>query len=83
MVIHVKDVETDALVRRLAAERGIGITTAIREAVAEALEADARQSRQTSVDDQLKTLFERWDKLPRSEVKTDKAFYDELWGEGK
>lgn len=81
MVIHVKDVETDALVRELAAKRGIGITTAIKEAVAEALEADDRLKRSGSRDDRLQALFERWDRLPRSPISTDKAFFDDLWAE--
>jgi antitoxin VapB len=83
MVIHVKDDETDALVRRLASLRGIGITSAIKEAVAEAIEADQKNAHKAPLDEQLETLFERWDRLPRSSVKTDKAFFDDLWGEGE
>ena len=82
MVIHVKDSETDSLVRELATRRGIGITTAIKEAVSEALAADERLMRDGIRDDRLKALFERWDRLPRSSIKTDKAFFDDLWGEG-
>lgn len=79
MVIHVEDVETDALVRELAAKRGIGITTAIKDA----LDFDARSSRHGTQREQLNELFERWDRLPKSHMKTDKAFFDELWGEGR
>lgn len=82
MVIHVKDDETDALVRKLANARGIGITAAIKEAVAEALAADKEaQDQRLPLAVRLKPLLDRLDRLPRSGVKTDKAFFDELWGE--
>ncbi|MER2537147.1 MAG: type II toxin-antitoxin system VapB family antitoxin [Rhizobiaceae bacterium] len=84
MVIHVKDEETDALVRRLAQSRGIGITTAIKEAVRAQIEADA--ARPVSIDDRsleerLKPLLDRLDRLPRTNLRTDKAFFDDVWGE--
>jgi len=84
MVIHVKDAETDRLVRELARSRGVGITEAIREAVAEAIETDrnavkARSSR--PLVERLKPLFERLDRLPRPPESDDKAFFDDLWGE--
>ncbi|MEQ1939944.1 type II toxin-antitoxin system VapB family antitoxin [Mesorhizobium sp. CN5-321] len=84
MVLHVKDVETDDLVRRLASERGIGITEAIKEAVQEALQSDReRQSRREadSLEERLKPLLDRLDRLPRTGLRADKAFFDELWGE--
>ncbi len=62
MVIHLKDGEVDALVRELAHSRGIGITTAIREAAAEALEADrARGEGQDHrpLEQRLKPLLDR------------------------
>ena len=85
MVLHVKDVETDALVRRLAEERGIGITDAIKEAVREAIEADrsrTARNNHSAIEERLKPLFGRLDRLPRSSLRTEKAFFDELWGEG-
>ena len=85
MVLHVKDADTDALVRQLAEARGIGITEAIKEAVREALEAD--RSRAVRDHDQLlerlEPLFKRLDRLPRDDLKTDKAYFDALWEEGK
>ncbi len=80
MVIHVKDEETDALVRELAESRGISLTTAIREAAREAIEAD-RKARvpQQPLEDRIRPLLERLDRLPRSQTVTDKAFFDELW----
>lgn len=85
MVIHVKDDETDALVRRLAQERGIGITAAIKEAVQEALHADtvrANEQDDRPLEDRLKPLLDRLDRLPRTNFRADKRFFDELWGEG-
>ena len=83
MVIHVKDAEADALVRELAQTRGIGITAAIKEAVSEALAAE-KKSRvdDRPLEERLKPLLDRLDRLPRSPVQTDKAFFDEQWGEG-
>lgn len=86
MVLHVKDVETDDLVRRLADKRGIGITEAIKEAVREALHADREREfriKANSLEDQLKPLLDRLDKLPRTDLRADKAFFDELWGEAQ
>jgi antitoxin VapB len=85
MVIHVKDDETDALVRQLAQSRGIGITAAIREAVEDALSADRSRSAKVDnrpLEERLKPLLERLDRLPRSPIATDKAFFDDAWGEG-
>ena len=83
MVLHVKDVETDALVRQLAQSRGIGITDAIREAVREALEADgsrAARADQARLEDRLRPLFNRLDRLPRPGTPPEKAFCDDLLG---
>lgn len=84
MVLHVKDVETDNLVRRLADQRGIGITEAIKEAVREALHADRERELRHQADaleGRLKPLLDRLDRLPRTGFRSDKAFFDELWGE--
>lgn len=85
MVIHVKDEEADALVRKLAQGRGIGITTAIKEAVREALQADRRKAAEQDdrpLEKRLEPLLNRLDRLPRTNLRTDKAFFDDLWGEG-
>lgn len=84
MVLHVKDVETDDLVRRLAAQRGVGLTEAIREAVQEALQADRElelRHKADSLEARLKPLLDRLDRLPRGGLRSDKAFFDQLWGE--
>jgi antitoxin VapB len=78
MALHVRDPKTDALVRKLAARRRIGVTEAIREAAEEALERDAKKL----------SLWERTADI-RAELnanadpnfKPDKAFFDWLSGE--
>jgi len=90
MAFHVRDPETDALVREVARRRGIGITEAIREMAEEALMADdeAAARRDQSVSDRaadlrerLRPLLEKLDAMPRTGVVLDKRFYDELWGQ--
>ena len=85
MAFHVRDPKTDALVRELARQRGIGITEAIREAVQEALQASAvpstRAERAARLRERLRPLLERMDAMPKSDVVLDKRFYDELWGQ--
>lgn len=84
MVLHVKDVETSELVRELARRRGIGITAAIKEAAAEALEADRRglrNNRHLPLEERLKTFFDRIDRLPNGQVNASKAHSDSLWGQ--
>lgn len=84
MVIHIKDDETDRLVRELARSRGITITEAIKQAIRERLEADRLKADATKFDAVLKRLqpiFSRLDRLPRNGIRTDKTFFDEIWGE--
>lgn len=38
MTLHIRDLETDALVRKLAERKGVGLTEAVREAVRHELE---------------------------------------------
>lgn len=85
MAFHVRDPKTDALVRELARQRGIGITEAIREAAEEALKTKEQPA--TSADraarlrERLRPLLERVDAMPKTDVVLDKRFYDELWGQ--
>jgi antitoxin VapB len=82
MAFHVRDPKTDALVRELARSRGIGITEAIREAVEKSLAEDAAQKGgQPSLAESLKPLLDEMDRLPRTGLRADKKFFDELWGE--
>jgi antitoxin VapB len=83
MAFHVRDPKTDALVRELARSRGIGITEAVREAVEKSLAEDAgRKGAKQSLWESLRPLLEEMDRYPRTGLKADKKFFDELWGEG-
>lgn len=80
MIIHVRDAETDELVRRLARSRGISITEAIREAVEQALASDLRSRR--SLWERTADLRAKMQSYPATGLQADKAFYDDLSGQG-
>lgn len=80
MAFHVRDPETDALVRELALKRGVGLTDAIRLAVSETLEREnadllQRRARMQAIIDEIAS----W---PDTGLEADKAFFDELSGDG-
>jgi antitoxin VapB len=78
MAIHVRDPETDALVRKLARKKGLGLTETIREAVRKELDGEEKKL----------SLWERTADI-RAELNAnadpdftpDKAFFDWLSGE--
>jgi len=79
MAFHVRDPETDALVRELALKRGFGLTEAVKWAVASALrdevdEKEARRARMRAIQDRIASA-------PRTGLKADKAFFDALSGD--
>ncbi|MEX0407220.1 type II toxin-antitoxin system VapB family antitoxin [Aquibium sp. LZ166] len=78
MILHVRDAETDALVRELARRRGISITDAVREAVEEAL---SREEAPSSLWDRTADIRERIASYPSTGETADKVFYDTLWEE--
>lgn len=79
MAFHVRDKATDTLVRKLADQRGIGLTEAVRLAVsAELRRMDA------GAEDRLRRMREISDEVarrPRTGLKADKAFFDDLSGD--
>lgn len=79
MAIHVRDPRTDEVVRKLAQKRGIGLTEAIREAVEEALE---REDQKLSLWERTADLRAEIASWPDTGLKADKAFFDEMWGQG-
>ena len=79
MAFHIRDPRTDATVRKLAARRGIGITEAVREAAEEALERDQSKLSLWERTADLRAEIASW---PRTGKKADKAFFDEMWGQG-
>lgn len=79
MAFHVRDPETDALVRELAEKARVGITEAVKLAAAEALAAreKARAEKLAKID----TILAEVDTWPRSGLKADKAFFDMISGD--
>jgi antitoxin VapB len=78
MAFHVRDPETDTLVRELARKRGVGLTEAIKQAVGAELE---REAVEPTFLERLQALQDEVARLPRSGLKADKAFFDWLSGE--
>lgn len=84
MALNLRNRETENLVREYARRRGLGLTEAVHEAVASALRQDggAGKTPGESLLERLQPLFDRLDRYPRSGEKTDKAFFDDMWGQG-
>lgn len=79
MAFHVRDDKTDALVRELARKRGVSLTEAIRDAVAGELERDRLDLE--AREKQLDAILAEIDSWPRTGLKADKAFFDEISGD--
>jgi antitoxin VapB len=78
MAFHVRDPETDELVRKLAKKKGIGITDAIREAVRHELE---REEPKLSLWERTADIRAELNADADPDFKPDKAFFDWLSGE--
>jgi antitoxin VapB len=76
--IHVRDAETDRLVRRLAAKGGMGLTEAIRTAVEHEL---ARLEAAVPLHKRVAKIRRRIAPRLRPPEQTDKQFFDELSGD--
>lgn len=85
MPYHIKDKETDRLIRELADARGTTIARAIRDAVERALEDNPKPPAPTPekvpLRDWLAPIQMRYRSAPPHRLSTDKAFYDWLSGE--
>jgi len=77
MTFYVKDPATDKAVRRLAKLRGKTLTETIRAAV----ENELRKERRGTLPRRLDAIAQRLRKFPRTGLKADKAFFDELSGD--
>jgi antitoxin VapB len=78
MAFHVRDAETDALVRKLAVQRGVGLTDAVKLAVKAEL---GREAQKTPLQTRLREIRAEISDAPRTGLKADKAFFDELSGD--
>lgn len=73
MPFHVRDEETDTLVRELARKRGCGLTEAVKLAVSAELKRD-----EPSLRDKLRALQDEIASYPSTGLGADKTFYDWL-----
>lgn len=79
MSFHVRDPKTDAMVRELARKRGIGLTEAIKQAVqAELRQADS----EPDFMQQVRRIQDEIASHGRTGLVADKAFFDDLSGQG-
>jgi antitoxin VapB len=76
MAFHVRDPETDALVREYAEEKRVGITDAIKLAVTRAREADVQARAEKLA--KMQAVVDEVSTWPRTGLKADKAFFDSL-----
>jgi len=79
MPFHVRDPETDTLVRELARKRGVGLTEAIKQAVGAEL---ARSEAEPDFVSQVRRIQARLAERGRTGLRADKAFFDDLSGQG-
>lgn len=79
MAFHIRDPETDALVRELAEKAHVGITEAVKLAAAEAL-ATREKVREEKLA-KMRAISDEIASWPRTGLKADKAFFDELSGD--
>lgn len=79
MPFHVRDEETDTLVRELARREGVGLTEAVKLAVRDKLDQkDEAIARKLAA---MRAISDEIARLPRTGLKADKAFFDELSGD--
>lgn len=71
MALHIRDAETDELVRRLAKLKKVGLTEAVRVAV-------ENEIRRIPLSERVRILQDRMAAMGSSGLKADKAFYDQL-----
>ncbi len=81
MAIHVQDEEADWLVREFARRRGVGITAAIKLAIAEATANEVSAGEVLAR--KIESIVGRVRALKRKDVRDDKEFMDEMWGEDR
>ncbi|MFD1332016.1 type II toxin-antitoxin system VapB family antitoxin [Methylopila musalis] len=78
MAFHVRDPETDRVVRELAAAKGTSLTETIRAACEAELKAFDPAGRKADLRERLRPIWEEMKKHPSTGLAADKAFYDSL-----
>ena len=79
MAFHVRDPETDALVRRLARQKGVGITEAVKLAVGAELRRETTEK--PPLRERIRAIQDEVQSWPETGLKADKAFFDKLSGD--
>jgi len=79
MAIHVQDEEADWLVREFARRRGVGLTAAIKLAIQEASANEISAGEELAR--KIEPIVSQIRALKRPNVRDDKEFMDEMWGE--
>jgi antitoxin VapB len=78
MSVHIRDRETEALVRALARRRGCGLAEAVKLAVRRELERDEPNP---PMIEQIRAIQREIAARPRTGLKADKTFFDNLSGD--
>lgn len=79
MAFHVRDTATDTLVRKLAGQRGVGLTEAVRLAVSAELRREEAEGAEKLL--RMREISDELARRPRTGLKADKAFFDEMSGD--
>jgi antitoxin VapB len=79
MAFHIRDPETDRLARELAQLQGDGITNAVKSALETKL---AEERRKVPLLERIKDITDEIAAAPKTGLKADKAWFDEMWGQG-
>ena len=78
MAFHIRDEETDTLVRELARRKGVGLTEAVKLAVRNQLNTEKPEE---LLREKLRKIADLIAEYPDTGVKLDKKFFDELSGQ--
>lgn len=79
MPFHIRDPEADRMARELAAIQGNGITGAVKSALETKLKEERKR---LPLMERIKDITDRIAAYPESSEKADKAWFDEMWGQG-
>ncbi len=79
MAFHIRDERADQAVRKLAARRNLSITAAVRLALENELKRD--EAEDAVFLERIREIQRQAAAYPRTGLKADKAFYDELSGD--
>ena len=78
MAIHIRDPETDTLIRKLAEIKFVKLTSAVRIAVERELERETADPSLLARTADIRREVASW---PNTGLKADKAFFDSSWGQ--